>query len=1042
MIAMLASVVLLANAPSDLAKIESDLAKVQSAMEETEELMARTPTAVYLPELRYRLCELYVQKSRLVFHQQAARRGPDDNSSMTSPEVRLLKEKAVALYARLLKESPDYAGADKARFFMAHEQRELGQFDEMVKTLGELSKKHPKSPLAKEAELILGDHFFEKSDLAEAEKHYKVAQHGPPGHTTAMARYKLGWIRVNQANHKEAFDFFASVLTMKKPEGPEAQKVLDVRREALVDLAFSYVEVKPAKGSLAYFAKLSDSTPAYVLVLEKLASRYNAKQQPEHAVPVLRRLLALRPDPEHDVERVGLLYDTLILAGKKTPPQAADVGFLVRAAVGVRLDFSLEPTERAKRLASLEEMARDLSTKLHQAAQQKSDKRMSAEAARAYGVYLSLFRPQAHVAEMMENRANSLFAAQDFPETARQFEALAQLYDGVDSGKEEAALYGALVAHRSSVTPAEVDHRSRLEIIDARAALKQVGALFVSRFPKNEHLAEVEFNIARAHFDDGEYRAAGSRFTTFAIAHPDHKDAIVAGHLALESYYRLHDPPRLLEAGQKLLASALPASLKGEVKKVMADVEAEALADTALAAAQATGDVVAGLEKAALEAKDDVSAAKAFSAAMLAAKEKGDFEKVKELGLKLVEGFPNQPQAKGIYVGLAKFAAETARFAEAAEWYEKAGELSAAGNLQFALGDPARGAKLLEAAAQKAKGREAAELEAAIAEQLLKADRPEQALEAAQRAFAKDSNNVRAAAVVAQVSKAQASDMWGTLAASAGDAAAKGMWFATEAEFADFKKQGSSELEAKLQSWQALVAKYTRIASMGSAEWAVASLWRVGLGFQDLVNAALGSAEGNAETQEAVKQQVAPLKERALDAFKTCVQRADEMGVFTDAVVGCRNQSEEGRATWAKTAPPDAREVPKKVQEKVDRSKDAPSLTTLATAYLERGNPQAARLAFLRALESDKAYAPALAGLGWSLLQLGEATEAAQAYTSALASDPTNALARGNLAALRCRFGDREGARAEIKKVADTGQLTGPSVDPEWQGCLDTVSRR
>jgi tetratricopeptide (TPR) repeat protein len=1021
---LIASLALSSNSPvelatltSELATLEAKLAKVDRAMEETEALMARTPTAAYLPELRYRLCDLYVQKSRLTLHREAAKRGSDDTTRFASPEVRLLKEKAVALYARLLKDSPDYAGADQARFFMAHELRELGQLDEMVKVLGELGKRHPRSPLAKDAELILGDHFVGQSNLREAEKHYQVAQRGPPSHAAAMARYKLGWLRVNQGDHEGAFDFFASVLAMKTPTGADAQKVQDVRREALVDLAFSYVEVKPPKGALAYFAKQSDSTPSYALVLEKLASRYLARQEPENAVPVLRRLLGLRPDPEHDVERVGQLYDALRTASHQSLPQAADVGFLVRAAVEVRLNFSLEPNDRAKQLTSLEEMARDLSTRLHQVAQKRGDRALLAEAARAYGEYLGLFRPQGHVAEMMQNRADALFAARDYPEAARQFEALAQHHDGVDRDGEEAALWGALVAHRASLAQAELERRSRFETVEARTAMKQLGVAFLRRFPRNPHLAEVEFNIARAHFDDGEYRPAGRRFAAFALAHPEHQDASAAGHLALESFDRLHDAPRLLEVGRRLLASALPASFKSEVKRVMAEVENEAMADLALAAAQRTGDVVAGLEQAAFEAKDEATAAKALSAAMLAAREKGDFDKEKALGLKLLEAFPNQPQAKGVHLALATRAAETARFAEAAEWYERAGELSTAGHLQFALGDSARGAKLLEAVAQKAKGPEAAELYASIAEELLKADRPEPALEAARRAYAKDSDNARAAALV--------------------------LWFAAEPEFADFRARGAEALEAKVAAWRALVPQYTRIASLGSPEWAVASLWRVGLGFQELATAALATvgAEGD-EARAAVEQQVAPLQERAREAFETCVQRADELGIFTDAVVGCRGQREGVGASWAKTRSVEPREVPKTLQARVDRAQDAPSLTALANAFLERGNPQAARLAFLRALELDRAYAPALAGLGWALLQLGEASAAARAYTSALEVDPANTLARGNLAALRCRFGDADGARAELEKVPRPALSAGPSVDPQWQGCLDTVSRR
>ena len=84
---------------------------------------------------------------------------------MVSPETQLLKQKAVQIYLRLLREYPDFHDGDKVTFYLAHEQRELGEFDEMLKTLGDLIRKYPSSPLRLEAEQILGDYYFDKADL-------------------------------------------------------------------------------------------------------------------------------------------------------------------------------------------------------------------------------------------------------------------------------------------------------------------------------------------------------------------------------------------------------------------------------------------------------------------------------------------------------------------------------------------------------------------------------------------------------------------------------------------------------------------------------------------------------------------------------------------------------------------------------------------------------------------------------------------------------------------------------------------------------------
>ena len=57
------------------------------------------------------------------------------------------------------------------------------------------------------------------------------------------------------------------------------------------------------------------------------------------------------------------------------------------------------------------------------------------------------------------------------------------------------------------------------------------------------------------------------------------------------------------------------------------------------------------------------------------------------------------------------------------------------------------------------------------------------------------------------------------------------------------------------------------------------------------------------------------------------------------------------------------------------------------------------------------------------------------AYAKALEADPTYDKARLNLAALRCRFGDTEGAKRELSVLKDVGSLSGADVDTGWKAC-------
>ncbi|MBL8953647.1 MAG: hypothetical protein JNK82_22925, partial [Myxococcaceae bacterium] len=400
---------------------------------------------------------------------------------------------------------------------------------------------------------------------------------------------------------------------------------------------------------------------------------------------------------------------------------------------------------------------------------------------------------------------------------------------------------------------------------------------------------------------------------------------------------------------------------------------------------------------------------------------------------------------------------DTARFADAAQWFERAAEvldgqkardaLRSAASLYLAMGELDRGAKVIEGLVQKASRAEKAELLVEVAEAWLTAGDGKRAEGYAKRAFGADANSPRAAAVLAQVSTGSSGGTAETLALSEGEPAARGLWHMAEGPFDDFYGLESKDLEQKVAAWAELEQTYAQIIGQGSAEYTVASLWRMGLAYQDLAETLLEVPApkdvDKAEWRAAAGEQAAPLKERAEQTFSICVQKADEQGVFTEAAAGCRNKTDDVKIAAFRVKPrAEKPAVPADVQRKVDLTRDAGALTSVATLWLEKGNPAMARLVFARALEVNKGLGAAQAGLGYSLLQLGEPTAAGAAYREALALEPTNVLAHGNLAALKCRFGDAAGARAELDQVNDKSQLTGPASDPAWKGCVETYSRR
>ncbi len=94
-----------------------------------------------------------------------------------------------------------------------------------------------------------------------------------------------------------------------------------------------------------------------------------------------------------------------------------------------------------------------------------------------------------------------------------------------------------------------------------------------------------------------------------------------------------------------------------------------------------------------------------------------------------------------------------------------------------------------------------------------------------------------------------------------------------------------------------------------------------------------------------------------------------------------------------------------------------------------------AQLTLSRATELQETRASAQNALGIALLYQGEPMLARAAYDKALEADPAYDKARANLAALKCRYGDVEGARKELAQVKNPASVHGSDVDPDWRAC-------
>jgi tetratricopeptide (TPR) repeat protein len=710
----------------EVERLKRDTAKIDKSLAVTRDLINRSRGERYLPDLYFRQAELLIEKSRLVYFRILEEAGADDKTAVVAPEARLLKEQAIGVYRRILAESPDYVDNDKVTFFIAHEQRELGNYPEMLKTYEELVRKFPKSNFRFESWLILGDYRFDKGEIDAAIENYKNILKSQETYAHNMARYKLAWCYVNKDKIAQAVDLWEQAVKTPTLAEPGVDPVdplsgrpprLDVRQDALRDLAFYYADARDPRTAIPFFQALTVSRTEYRMALEKLARRFQIKSMYEESAKVYRELVAISHDVDRNLEWAEAVYEAAVAAKDL---QHADDDVIMLAEVAARYKFWWRaPDEDKVVIADFELLARDLSTRLHASARDKGDEDLYRRAARAYERYLSVFDDSPERLNMEWNYAETLYAAKSFVKAGRQYEKVLALLDqssggsgprasarpdateepadratdkstdkksadaakkkgpapgdrlvattGDLEGDKKQAMYGAIVAYFEAIK-AE-DKSTRFESMLAREGIKDLGARFVSRYPDDANTPQVKFNVARSWYEQGLFDQAVALFAAFAVEYPTNKDSVTAAELALDSFAQKEDFGGLAKQARAFAAdNRLDASFRDRAGKMAEQAEQEELNRKTIAA---EGNVAAALASFVVEKKGSEVAAKALAQAFVIARDRRNISEMQKLGRQLLDEYGGTKFALEVLPGLADMAVRTSQLEAAAGYYEE-----------------------------------------------------------------------------------------------------------------------------------------------------------------------------------------------------------------------------------------------------------------------------------------------------------------------------------------------------------------------------------
>lgn len=703
-----------------------DITKVRGAIDETRSTIAASQGATYLPELYLRLAELLSEEA--MYHYRLAReRQQGDDQVLQVPQVRLLKEQSIAVYELLLRRFPDSSLTDRALFNIGHEQRELGNHEEMRQALVRLVNDHPRSPLRDEALIILGDSHFDRDETGPARRYYQLLLQGTSGRFTELAHYKLGLIAVSEENCPLAMRSFEAALRSNRERierrraaeaaaesddaGRDGQgdapaletSNIDVGEAALSETAYCYTQERPSASVLSYLREHSRDRAVYVLALRRYAQRYRIVDEVQGNLLITRELLRLGSGSADRLDDIRSLHTALRAEGRYDR-----IGEDIELAHGALLRHlgraEVDSATRARLLEEFEVYSRDLLTRAHDAIESAPQSARNARArsvAAGYESYLAVFEGSPEAIAMLQNCADVLVIAERPFEAGERSLEVAQLLPS-ETEEHRDALYDAVTSFEAALGPEATTSRPARSI--ARAGLRRAGGELL-RYPLDpERDRRLKFALALTYYDEGRYAEAIDHFMAVAYQYPGSTESAAATRLVLDSYNTLNDTEGLLAAAERFLAEGSPAAgLRGEIEPIASAAEQRLIDELSLEAAGDEGVDIGVLAAFAEEHRGSGLGERALLNAFLAARAAGDSEALYRMGDQLASSYPSSEQLPGTLSTLGQTAVSRFEIDRALGFLDQASRIAGpeqarillvAGTLIEARGD-------LEAAAER-----------------------------------------------------------------------------------------------------------------------------------------------------------------------------------------------------------------------------------------------------------------------------------------------------------------------------------------------------
>lgn len=377
-------------------------------------------------DLYFRLAEIYLEAYRMEYqlegraHEKRFEMGGGDRA-IDHTRSRPYLEAGIKACNEILRLGIPYPKMDQVHFFLGFNHAELGKREEALRYFETLTRNYPQSPFAGEAYRQLGEAAYAANAFAKAQGHFEYALAKSPESAKPGILHKLAWTNYRLRQFDRAIAIMKDAVALATRNG---EKFLNVREEALRDMALFMTESGRVEEAIVYFQNVAGDKTFYPKVLERLGKQYERNVEPAKATQVYESLLKTHPQDEAAFRVLAKLVDLDLRRG------------MYREALGrLGRNFKIpRGGEGETQIAAqnLRAMIRRAATENHEAFRKKGE-RSSLEIAEAcYTAYLEKFLAQE------DSRAET-------PEI-RMY--LAEVKRELGKSDEASALYRAVVESR------------------------------------------------------------------------------------------------------------------------------------------------------------------------------------------------------------------------------------------------------------------------------------------------------------------------------------------------------------------------------------------------------------------------------------------------------------------------------------------------------------------------------------------------------------------------------------------------------------------